>query len=108
MIGLFNLREDRGDRSLQWLQALQAEPWSGFDEIIFAGYYPHALNLKRRLGGRTKARVRAFPERNPEALMTRMVPEPGRDALVIGLGNMQGFGQAVVEYWDKVGIPYGY
>jgi poly-gamma-glutamate synthase PgsB/CapB len=108
MIGLFNLREDRGDRSLQWLQALQTEPWSGFDEIVFAGYYPHALNLKRRLGGRTKARVRALPERNPEALMARIVPEPGKDVLVLGLGNIQGLGQAVVEYWDKVGIPYGY
>jgi len=108
MIGLLNLREDRGDRSLQWLRALQAEPWSGLDEIIFAGYYPHALNLKRRLGGRTKARVLALPERNPEALMARIVPEPERDALVIGLGNMQGLGRVVVEYWDKVGIPYGY
>lgn len=107
LVGLFNLREDRGDRSLQWLRALQDESWSSFEEIIFAGYYPHALNLKKRLESRVEARVLACPEKHPAALMAGLVPEEGREAMIVGLGNMRGLGQALVEYWEKVGTPYG-
>ncbi len=106
-IGLFNVREDRGDRSLQWLRALQEESWSPLETIVFVGYYPHALSLKKRLEGLVKARVLADREKEPAALTAGLVSRDPREAMVIGLGNMKGLGQALVEYWEEVGNPGG-
>jgi poly-gamma-glutamate synthase PgsB/CapB len=108
IVGLLNLREDRGDRTLQWLKTLKEMNRREFDELAFAGYYPHALSLKRRLRDLAGVKVFAYSETDPEALMKRLIPEDGREAVVIGMGNMGGLGRALVEHWEKIGNPYGH
>jgi len=107
-IGLLNLREDRGDRTLQWLKAFKNMADKEFDELVFAGYYPHALGLKRRLGDLAGIKVLACSETDPERLMKRLIPEEARETVVFGLGNMGGLGRALVEHWEKIGNPYGH
>jgi len=109
--GLLCLREDRGDRTLQWVRAAGEGFFDAFESVAVVGSPARAVRRKlgRALGaGLAKFSFESDPD--PGALMSRIVPsaEAGEGGLVVaGLGNIVGHGERFVRYWNEVGSPHG-
>jgi len=100
-IGLLNLRADRGARTIQWSKALRDESAFSFDKLVFVG--EHARALKRKLKSQVKAEILVFKTKKPEKLMKQMSLLEAQETVLVGMGNMGGMGQLLVEYWEEVG-----
>ena len=105
MIALLNLREDRGDRTRQWLEALQAGFFDAFDEMVFIGDHARALARKKLSGPSSKTKISAWPTRRPDKIMDRIFAAEGKSRGVVGMGNMGGLGGELVDYWARIGAP---
>lgn len=105
MIALLNLREDRGDRTRQWLDALQAGFFDAFDEMVFIGDHARALARKKLSGPSSKTKISAWPSRRPDKIMDRIFAAEGESRGIVGLGNMGGLGSELVDYWGRIGAP---
>jgi poly-gamma-glutamate synthase PgsB/CapB len=103
-IGLLNLRPDRGDRTLQWAEALQKGHFKLFDRWVFIG--GHALALKKKLKSLKKIRISVMKEKSPSAIMAKLAAMEKGDVVLVGLGNMAGAGRELVKYWERIGKPY--
>jgi poly-gamma-glutamate synthase PgsB/CapB len=103
MIGLLNLRQDRGDRSLQWLEALEDGFFEDFQRLVFIGDHARALGRRRKWAKRSGPKISALPGQNPQKIMDRLFDCESGDALLIGLGNIGGLGGKLVDYWAKIG-----
>lgn len=106
-VGLLNLREDREDRSRQWIEALARGSFDVFSRIVFIGDGPHAWSRKKDLRSGSGDNRLAIAERSPRGIMDRLAAVEKAEALVVGLGNMAGPGRGLVELWEKEGIPVG-
>jgi poly-gamma-glutamate synthase PgsB/CapB len=109
--GLLSLRSDRGDRSLQWADTLEAGGLSRFRTLFVFGL--HGPALRHRLRHHPHAgRIRLLPPGPPEEVMECILagdaPLSGtRPRLLFGFGNMFGLGRELVRHWRKVGEPHG-
>ena len=107
LIGLLSLREDRGDRTLQWVRAAGEGFFSRFSDVILIGVPARAAlrKIRRRVGpGGTVFSF--FSGASAEALMNRIVSVARSEPVVVGLGNFVGPGESVVRYWDEKGTSY--
>ncbi|MFH1763163.1 MAG: Mur ligase family protein [Gemmatimonadota bacterium] len=106
-IGLLGLRSDRGDRSLQWAEALEAGALMSFRRLFVAGLHAHAL--RHRLRHHPEARrIEILRPSPPEGIMTRILGmEREGGGILFGFGNIAGLGLSMVEHWRKVGEPHG-
>lgn len=102
-VGLLNLRSDRGDRTLQWLRAIQDGFFDSFERLIFIGDHTRALARLARAGKLTKVPAACLVERDPEGIMSRLRALIPEESLVVGLGNIGGPGGALVEHWSRTG-----
>jgi UDP-N-acetylmuramyl pentapeptide synthase len=102
-VGLLNLRSDRGDRTLQWLRAIQDGFFDSFERLIFIGDHTRALARLARAGKLTKVPAVCLVERDPEGIMSRLRALVSEESLVVGLGNIGGPGGALVEHWSRTG-----
>lgn len=103
MVALVNLREDRCDRTKQWLEALGAGFFNDFEEMIFIGDHARALGRKRLSGPSSTTKVSAWSSRRPDKIMERIFAAKGEGRAVIGMGNMGGLGGELVDYWSRIG-----
>ncbi len=103
-IGLLNLRKDRPGRSQQWLAALRAERGYAFDRLVFVG--EHAPILKDKLKDCIRTEITAIRDIRPEDLIAHMARMEREKSVVFGMGNMEGLGRSLVEYWEKTGIRH--
>jgi poly-gamma-glutamate synthase PgsB/CapB len=96
---VLNTRADRGERTLQWCEALLSGAWPAA-RVVLTG--PHAGAAARLLARRgwSRSRVRACPGQAPNAV-TEAACEGARDAdvLVVGAGNVLGAGAALLAHW---------
>ncbi|HSW29834.1 MAG TPA: Mur ligase family protein [Longimicrobiales bacterium] len=115
-VGLLSLRADRGDRTLQWADALAEGLLGRFDALLVTGLHAAALERRvRRVRDRasrppgeppeappTPIRVvrRASPERLTRAALSELGPDGG---VVFGFGNIGGPGVELVEHWSRTG-----
>jgi poly-gamma-glutamate synthase PgsB/CapB len=106
IIGLLNLRDDRGARTLQWLNSLKNNDFPEFHKLIMTGM--HAPVLKRRLKSPGNGGIEVLRERDPEKILTRLVQHEKQDTVLVGLGNMGGLGKSLVNNWEKRGTPYDF
>jgi poly-gamma-glutamate synthase PgsB/CapB len=102
-VGLLNLRADRGDRTLQWLRAIQDGFFDSFERLVFIGDHARALSRLARAGKLTKVPAVCLIERDPDGIMSRLRALVSEESLVVGLGNMGGPGGALVEHWSQTG-----
>ncbi len=100
MYGLLNLRIDRGDRTLQWLDALRKEWANRFHALYVTG--GHARALSRRLRD-----SRVLRETDPEKMTERVISEIPDGAILFGFGNIGGMGERLVEQWNLRGTRHG-
>ncbi|MDH7513052.1 MAG: poly-gamma-glutamate synthase PgsB [Clostridiales bacterium] len=105
MIGILNFRKDRGDRSLQWLEACRDGFFSGFERLYVVGAHVHSLKLKKL--ARANGGVVPLTSASPRAVMERITADEPAGAVLIGMGNMGGLGVELVKLWEEKGKPYG-
>lgn len=104
IIGLLNLREDRGDRTLQWLDALERDEFPELDRFVFLGR--HAYAARRRLKSIPKDRIQVWPGLSPAEIIHRLSQQEKNGAVLIGMGNIKGAGKAFVDLWEAKGCRY--
>lgn len=102
-VGLLNLRADRGDRTLQWLRAIQDGFFDAFERLVFIGDHALALARMARAGKLGNVPAAGFVERDPDGIMVRLRTLISEESLVVGLGNIGGPGAALVELWSRTG-----
>jgi poly-gamma-glutamate synthase PgsB/CapB len=100
LIGLLSLRSDRGDRTVQWIQALKTSEFNLFSKLYVTG--AHAEIVKRRLKN-----VSVIKSKLPEEIMKIIMVDAKGGCLIFGFGNIVGIGLSLVEYWNDVGEEYG-
>ena len=107
-IGLLNLRDDRGDRTLQWAEALERGDFDRLTRIAVIGGQARAFGrrLKKRAGW-PEGRLVVFKERAPAAVCEGLLRLADGPAVVIGLGNIGGLGKGIVEHWERMGTGHG-
>lgn len=99
-IGILSLRSDRGDRTLQWLEALKKDGRNYFKKIYVTG--THARAVKRKLNGST-----ILKERSPANMMASIQAEADDHAVLFGFGSFAGTGRKLVNYWQTIGEEFG-
>jgi poly-gamma-glutamate synthase PgsB/CapB len=105
LIGLLSLREDRGDRTLQWVEAAGQGFFREFAAVVLIG--PPAGAALRRIRRRAGPEGPAFSApggrdaRTPGAIMDHVVSLAPGASVVVGLGNFVGAGDALVGCWDR-------
>lgn len=103
-IGLLNLRKDRGDRTLQWLDTLREGGFPEFRRIYLIGV--HASAFKRKFGDSGNALFDVLRGGQPDKLTSQILQKEGGDCVLVGMGNIGGTGRELVDYWEKVGTPH--
>lgn len=104
ILGLLNLREDRGDRTLQWVKALKRGALSEFSRFYLVGLHAHAFRWKFR--GTRKDSFIVLKSRRPEEIMSQILDNEKEECVLVGMGNIGGAGKALVDYWERVGKSY--
>ena len=104
LVGILNFRADRGDRTRQWLDAHGQGFFSGFRSVYVVGAHIHSPNIRRRTG--RPPSFTPLPDRTPSAIMEKIASAEGASPLLIGLGNIGGIGEALVEHWQRIGRPH--
>jgi len=100
LVGLLNLRSDRGDRTLQWIDALKHDLGNDFEKVFVIG--GHAGFVNRELKS-----SHVIKEKHPEKIMETIFPELEDQTCILGFGNMEGAGRCLIDYWNKIGDVYG-
>jgi gamma-polyglutamate synthase len=104
LVGVLNLRRDRGDRTLQWVEALNQGFFSEFAALYVVG--AHTGSRRWRRPSLAPPAVRPLRETSVEPLMAAIIRTHREGAVLVGLGNMGGLGRSLVEYWEKIGRPH--
>jgi poly-gamma-glutamate synthase PgsB/CapB len=101
LIGLLNLRADRGDRTLQWIEALRN---GGSDHFK----YIYVIGTHARVVGKKLKNTIILPHKEPEKIMAAIYGN-GKDegSVIFGFGNIKGAGKLLVNHWKKTGEEYG-
>jgi gamma-polyglutamate synthase len=106
-VALLSLREDRGDRTMQWLAAAREGFFGDFERVLVLGPPARAfVGRLRRSMGTGSDRFELAPRSGPEALMGAVFARAARKPLVVGFGNIAGPGEAILRYWDAQGAAY--
>jgi poly-gamma-glutamate synthase PgsB/CapB len=107
-VGLLSLRGDRGDRSLQWAEALEAGTLTRFRKLFVAGLHARAVKHRLDRGRRQDPPVEVLKPEAPAATMDRLLDGEGPEGGVLfGFGNIHGLGRTLVKHWGKVGEAHG-
>ncbi len=107
---VLNLRDDRGDRTLQWLDAIRDGFFEGFDRLMLVGSRAVPA-LRRKTAGLAEVpgapRIGVLSETSPAKITSLIASSDGPGGapggLVIGLGNMGGLGERLKAYWEGLG-----
>ncbi len=104
-VGLLNLRSDRGDRTLQWVESLAGGGLSRFDRLYVCGL--HAPVLRRRLGRSDEVPVEVLHRTRPSRMTQTVMSGIGdTGGIVFGFGNIAGAGESLVAHWRRVCEPW--
>jgi poly-gamma-glutamate synthase PgsB/CapB len=104
VIGLLNLRRDRGDRTIQWLNALNEGKFPELQKLFLIG--EHACALRRKLKILPDRSLFVLKQKTPQTIMEKISEVEKDNAVLVGMGNIAGIGGDLVNYWKNVGSPY--
>jgi len=99
VIGILNLRADRGARTLQWIATLKRSE-GRFRKVFVTG--SHSGFVRRHL-----AYAQVLKSGSPEAMTAAVSSDAAEGSVIFGFGNVKGAGVALVKYWSKLGEEYG-
>lgn len=98
--GLLNLRSDRPDRTVQWIDALNSGMSKRFARLYVHG--GHANVMKRRVDS-----TEVLASKSPDVTTQMIVEGMEEHGVIFGFGNIGGAGEQLVEYWQREGKEYG-
>jgi poly-gamma-glutamate synthase PgsB/CapB len=98
--GLLNLRSDRPDRTVQWIDALNSGIAKEFAQLYVLG--GHANAVKRKIDA-----TRTLASKSPEIITQTIAEGAEEGGVIFGFGNIGGAGERLVEYWQREGTEYG-
>lgn len=104
LVALLNFRRDRGDRTHQWLRAMQKGFLSDFDRIVLLGSHSHFVKNRLKTGF-DQTDFTASPFESPLEILADAVFRE-EENVVVGMGNMEGIGKEFVFCWEEIGEPY--
>lgn len=99
VIGLLNLRADRGDRTKQWLEFLRRSSLDDFSRIYVVGAHAQIFRRKLKTASLLKSQL-------PQAIMKTLLAELEDQSVIFGCGNIKGAGELLVDHWNKIGATY--
>jgi len=99
-VGLLNLRSDRADRTIQWLDSLQNEAVPQFERLFVVGGHARALARKIKNASVLKSD-------DPQNIMLSVGSQVKDQTVVFGFGNIGEIGARLVEHWNQHGEPHG-
>ena len=105
IVGLLNLRGDRGDRTLQWVRAFKEGAFSEFSQVYLVGL--HARAFRRKFKGADKESFSVLKIESPERIMSCIMEKERGECLVVGMGNIGGTGEDLINHWESGGKSYG-
>jgi poly-gamma-glutamate synthase PgsB/CapB len=101
---VLNLRSDRSDRTLQWIEAFRQNQFPELSKILVTG--PHAAVFRSKIRRISPGQdIQLLKARTPEEIM-HVLSREASGALVVGMGNLGGTGEALIEYCQVKGTPY--
>jgi len=104
---ILSLREDRGDRTLQWVRAARDGFFREFSSVILIGPPARAALRKFRWLAQPGSPVFSRADgRSPKDLMNRALSSTPGEAIIVGLGNFVGPGDDLVRYWERIGTAH--
>ena len=104
LAGLLSLREDRGDRTLQWVRSAGEGFFREFFAVVLIGPPGRAaLRMIRRRIAADDAPFSFFDGSSPEELMDRVFSLTPGEPVIVGLGNFVGLGASLVRFWEHQG-----
>ncbi len=106
VVGLLNLRRDRGDRTIQWLKSLGENTFPEFRKIFLIG--EHASAFKKRLKRLAGMETFVLKSRPPKGILEEISKSVGAETVLVGMGNMGGAGRELIEEWENRGKPYDF
>ena len=108
LTALLSLREDRGDRTRQWIEAAGRGFFRGFTSVFLIGPPARAAErrIRRRLGP-NGPRVALVEGRSAEVVMSRILSAAAAEPVIVGFGNFVGWGEEISRYWDDQGTEHG-
>jgi poly-gamma-glutamate synthase PgsB/CapB len=101
VVGLLNLRRDRGDRTVQWLESFNKNTFPEFRRIFLIGEHAHAF--KKRLKRSAEMDAFILKSQAPQKIMEEVSKDTKGEAVCVGMGNMGGAGRELVEFWENTG-----
>jgi len=101
-VGLLNLREDRGDRTEQWIDELSRTEWP-FDRLAVVGAVP--WSVQRRLRRALAERLLIPRTASPERILDKIASGGPSSGMLFGFGNIGGVGAKLVDCWSREGEP---
>ncbi|MBE3111258.1 MAG: poly-gamma-glutamate synthase PgsB, partial [Acidobacteria bacterium] len=106
-VGLLSLREDRGDRTLQWVRSAHEGFFRDFARVVLIGPPARAALRRIRKSPLPGGTVFSVDDgSSPQVLMDRVVPAAPGEPVIIGLGNIVGPGERLVRLWEEKGTPH--
>jgi poly-gamma-glutamate synthase PgsB/CapB len=107
LIAVLSLREDRGDRTLQWIRAAREGFFRGFAAVALIGPAAvAALGRFRRASGPEGPAFTRVGGRTPDGIMDRVMALAPGEPVVVGLGNFVGPGEDLVRLWERKGTAH--
>jgi len=97
--GLFAVRADKGDRSLQWIEELKGD-LKIFEKLIVTGD-------SRRAVARNLPGTEVTKNNNPQKITEQLLKTISPNGSVFGFGNIGGTGKLLVQHWQNIGQEYG-
>lgn len=98
--GIFTIRSDRGDRTLQWVEALMSGRWSTFEHIFLVGDGSRAVLRKVN-------RSSVLEGSDPASMTEHAIARMENGGILFGFGNTHDMGLKLVDHWMKEGTIYG-
>ncbi|MBN1858051.1 hypothetical protein JW848_02460 [Candidatus Bipolaricaulota bacterium] len=107
MVGVFNIRRDRGDRTHLWLSAVREHRFA-FVEVVLIGDRAHCSAAARAIRKQSRMPASVLRERRADRVAARLV-ETHRDKgrLLLCFGNFAGVGRDLTDVWRRMGGEYG-
>ena len=100
VVGVLNLRADRGARTLQWIAALKQSGDGRFRKLFVTGSHSGAVRRHLRY-------AQVLKSGSPEAMTAAVISDAPEGSVIFGFGNVKGAGMDLVKYWSKLGEEYG-
>ncbi|MCJ7583122.1 MAG: poly-gamma-glutamate synthase PgsB [Candidatus Aminicenantes bacterium] len=100
-VALLSFRKDRGERTLQWIRAVEKGFLCDFDRVLLMG--EHARAALKKIAPVSKEQIFLTRTSDSPSEITRKAVYNDQYSVVVGMGNMMGLGHKLIQYWDSIG-----